>query len=190
VTTPTNIPSYLSEGQFRVYEPHITRGVSAFPAETKFTAEDFRGADGKPLSGNTFAARFRDAITSLKRFKWTPTTVDVDKLWQISGEFAIGFDADGAVWFRNRGKKGRPTHLTEEAKERKIQALVGAHIKTEWDAASTDEVKALCVLLHGGKVIGPILMNGPIFHTLVEEMEAYYNVAFVFDSANNKTIIT
>jgi hypothetical protein len=182
-----NIPSYLSEHTFRTYEPHIARGVSAFPQETQFTTVDFKDPSGRPLSGNTFAARFRDSITSLKRFKWETALVDVNKLWSISGQFAIAYASDGTVWFRNKGKKGRPTHLIQEARE-KAQSLVLP--VNEWSSWTPNEIEAVCLLIHTGKLSGPIILAGVVSPEDSTPYEQSLNVVFTYDPVNNKTIIT
>ncbi len=180
---PSNgsIPSNLSERTFRTYEPFITQGVLAFPKETKFDPNVIG------VSGNTFAARMRDSIVSLKRFKWE-TMVDCQRLWDITGQFVIAQDKDG-VWFRGKGQRGRPSNLTSEARERN-PAIDADVVRTPWKDTTYEEQRALCVLLHSGRLVGPFVLTGLVPERDITDWETEYNVAFVVDTERNLTIVT
>lgn len=66
-TTPTNLPSRLTERAFRTYEPDITLALTQYPNVVKF----------KP-SGNltTYIARIRDAMKSYNDFHWQSSSID------------------------------------------------------------------------------------------------------------------
>lgn len=188
---PHNHPSHLSEGMFRLYEPHLNRAVTRFtdtpgsPQETEFGREVMRDKEGRQLSGNTWVARFRDAIVSLKRFQWR-TDVDVEKLWRITGEYVLSLDpTTGSVWFRHKQRKGRPADYIEEARNRGLVRSQKVH-KT-W---TVTEVDAVCALLHMKWVDGPFVLEGKVGVDVVLQQETSRDVAFTYDEDKNQTIIT
>lgn len=176
----------LSEATFRRYEPFITKAVNAWPVETKFTVGDMI-IDGTRVSPHTFAARLRDAITSVKKFNWEPTTVDVKKLWTLAGITAVAYDSDG-VWFRAKGRKGRPTDMIDVARAQGVSA--GADVnRAPWANVSSPEIHAVCVLIHHSRLTGPIIIPGKVDPELVDNLEKAFNVSLVYDSGNDKTVI-
>lgn len=189
---PNNLPSHLSERTFRVYEPALTRAVAAFPSETSFPRENFRMENGSLLSINTIVARFRDATVSLKRFRWE-TTVDCDKLWRITGEYMIAPDPSGtSVWFRNKQRRGRPSDLTAEARQRGAGTGAGPSTvmpPTTWQNWTEDEVRAVCLLINANRVTGPFVLRGEVSPELVNTFEQTMNVSLTFDQERNETII-
>ena len=191
-STPS-IPSHLSESLFRVYEPHITRGVERFPEETEYGRELFRGVDGRPVSGNTFVARFRDAVASLQRFGWSPTTVDVAKLWSIAGQFSVAIDpSTGSVWFRQRVQVRRPPSFIREARANGVTPWSPGDDGTTWNAPTIFEIDALVLLIHTKRLSGPIVLApapSELTPEAVTTFEANYNVAFT-PLDNGKYVVT
>lgn len=184
-----NIPSNLSEATFRIYEHCIARGVVRWPDETSFGPSDWVDLSGRPLSGNTFAARMRDAITSVKRFGWESAVLDKEKLWTMAGKMAIAFDKDGNVWMRNKGTRGRPTGLITEARERNPNVSVGVDFSA-WKNVTEQEIEAVCLLIHGGRLTGPIVIEGLLNPEVYTPYESTLNVVFHHDKPNNTTVIT
>lgn len=131
----------------------------------------------------------RDAITSVKRFNWNSAVLDKDKLWTMSGKFAIAFDADGNVWMRNKGTRGRPTSLITEARERNPNVSVGVDFAA-WKNVTEQEIEAVCLLIHGGRLTGPIVLDGLINPEVYTPYESSLNVVFTHDKTNNTTVIT
>lgn len=187
-----NLPSHLSERNFRLYEPHINQAVKNWPNETAFLKELHKGEHDKQLSPSTWSARFRDSIVSLKRFSWE-TYIDTKKLWSLTGQYRVVMELDGTVWFRQRGKQGRPTELTQEARDHGYIPPVGfepafrTHTPSIWPTITYDELQGLCVLLHSGKLTGPYLVTGNVDPSGLPER---YNVAITFDPVLNQTIIS
>lgn len=187
---PTAILSNLSEASFRFYEPFLKKAVDAWPEETEFRGDAFRTATGYPLSPNTFAARMRDAIVSLYRYHWE-TTIDTSKLWSIRGEFSIAFGLDGqSVWFRRKGRRGRPSQMVTEARE-KGEALVGDAevVRAPWKDTTPDEVRAVCLLITGGRMSGPVVLNQLLSVDEVAFLSTNYDVAVTVDKEKGQTII-
>ena len=193
-----NIPSNLSENTYRLYEPHLLRALKRWPDETEFPVSVQVSAEGKQLSPNTFAARMRDSVVSVLRFNWEgrdengqPTTFVLEKLRSIAGTFAVAFDpaGSGSVWFRARGIKGRPSALVQEQRSagRLGQAVPD---RSEWKNVTVGEVRSVCILIHHGRMEGPIIIDGTIEPDFTATLESEYNVAITFDSHNNKTVIT
>lgn len=183
------IESRLGENVFRIYEPHITRAVESWPEETEFKPDSFKNLSGKALSGNTFSARMRDAITSVIRFGWT-TTIDVEKLRAMVGRFAVSMDSTtGSVWWRNKAKRGRPNLSTQEI--RSAGYAIDADVtRIPWKDPTKEEIHAVCILLVGGRVTGPIILEGSVEHAFTTALEQQYPVFFTWDPTHNKTIIT
>lgn len=190
MTTPFNPPPQLSEATFRTYEPFIHRAITAWPEETRFTREEMiNSSSGRPLSPNTFAARMRDSVTSLRRFGWE-TYIDLAKFASIFGQFSVAFDTDGSVWFRNRGRKGRPLVFAGEAAKPSTvpEPVEAAHLS--WSEWEPDDVRALCRLLHTRKFPGTVILTGALLPNFVTELELAYNVGIFVDTATNRTVIS
>lgn len=182
------IPSHLSEATFRIYEPHIKRAVERWPEETQYPPEAFVDLSGSRLSPHTWVARFRDAVVSVKRFKWD-TNIDTHKLWSISGQHSLSVSGDGTVWFKHRGKAGRPATYPEEA--RALGYTIDADVvRIPWQGWSPEEVRALCTLIDKGRLTGPFLLVGSVDPALVIELEDSMNVSLLFDEKGGKTVVT
>lgn len=185
------LPSHLSETTFRLYEPHLTRAVLSWPKETPFPKETWVDLAGVQLSGNTFVARFRDSIATFLRNKWT-STVDLVKLQSMTGEYCVAFDKDGVIYFRARGRKGRPSQHTTEVRD-SLAASIDAHFdKKPWKDVTYEEARALAILLAGGRLSGPIIVDG-IFGkdtSWPKELEDDFGIGVTHDEVNNKTVFT
>lgn len=59
---PTSVPHRFSESQFKFYAPYIALALKEFPACIKLSPADVK------LSVETFAARFRDAMTAKEEY--------------------------------------------------------------------------------------------------------------------------
>lgn len=199
--TPTPLsrnftPSRFSERAFRDYEPFIARAVAAWPEETQFHPEEMVSLTGKPISPNTFVCRFRDAITALKTFSYETATIDTKKLWSITGAFTVAYGTAGTVWFRNKHLRGRPTGLTQKARElgydvpkhpaeEPLSADTapnnsnGAAVKTDWHNPTMEDIEALCRLITSDFIVGPIIVHKTALATeTLIAWENQYNVTF------------
>jgi hypothetical protein len=179
----------LSEATFRTYEPFIHRAVKAWPEETRFAPTDMvNEKSGRPLSPNTFAARMRDSVVSLHRFGWT-TYIDIEKFRTMFGTFSVAFDSDGSVWFRNRGRRGRPLVFAGERVDPSLPTTASA--SPTWpDGWTIEEVEAVCRLIHHARVNGPITLTGILLDEHVHSLMSTFNVGIHVDANNNRTIIT
>jgi len=73
----TDLPHQFREQQFRKYEKILLEALDIFPYFTDYdTRKQFN------LSPITFASRFRDAMASLKEYKWK-TAIDYDKFVEL-----------------------------------------------------------------------------------------------------------
>jgi hypothetical protein len=182
-----NPPPQLSEATFRIYEPYIAAAVRAWPNETQWRREDMMNEKSQRLlSPTTFVARMRDAIVSYKRFAWD-SYINRDKFSHVFGQFAVAYDtSDGSVWFRNRGRKGRPLVFANDAR-----ALAAGSVLTSgvWSAWDVDQVRAAVLLIHHARLVGPVVLDGEVPADLRTSLESTFNVAIFWDAANNKTII-
>ena len=181
-----SIPSYLSENTFRCYEGHIKRAVDNFPTETEFPRQVQCDLHGVQLSGNTFAARFRDSLVSVMRFGWE-TNIDTAKLRSIAGQYAVGYDASGSVWFRHKGKRGRPSQLVQE---NRILNEASQLLPQAWENVQTIELAALALLISTSRLHGPYLITGQVDQAVVTQLEEQYGISFVYDANNKTTVIT
>ncbi len=181
--TPSSIPSQLSQSVFRWCEPYITRAVHAWPQETVFTPAEMLDLKGNRLSPHTFIARMRDAVVSVKRFGWTPTTVDVVKLSAMAGTFVLAFTPDGSVTWRQKGQRGRPSGAVTAVPEEDQSSSV-------WNNPTDDEVRALALLLDSGRLQGPYTLGCTLSAETVMSLENEFNVAVMVDGMKRETIIT
>lgn len=184
-STPTYLPNDLSESNFRRYETLLTQAILAFPTETQFSIPS-------GTAPTTFVARMRSATLSLRRFGW-PTTVDTSKLVAIAGQYSIAFDSTTippSVWFRIKHRAGRPSHLINEARtitQTNSSPLLAQKV---WKNITPDELNSLCILLHGGHINGPIVVDTLVDDPTIAALETQFNVALVVDQAKSQTIIT
>ena len=188
IPTPSTIAPHLREPIFRAYEPLITRAISAFTS-TPRVETSFSVPHGTAPS--TFVANFRNAILSLKQYKWE-TTVDVAALWSINKQYVITRETDGLVWFRARGRAGAPNLLTSEARSHTAHTshLAFSLGLVPWLDATQDEISALCLLIHTKRITGPVVIIGQIGWELTQSLLAQYDVAIVWDGTEGKTVIT
>lgn len=181
-----NPPPQLSEATFRTYEPFIHRAVNTWPDETRFTPDEMVNEKTKrPLSPNTFAARMRDAVVSLRRFGWE-TYIVREKFHAIFGSFAVSADADGSVWFRNRGRKGRPLVFAGETPS----VAPSPTGMTHWPTWTIEEVAAACRLIHTGKLTSPITLAGLVTPDDSAQLMSTFNVGIFTDTTTNTTVIS
>jgi hypothetical protein len=187
------IPPQLSEDQFRLYEPHITKAVKRWPEFTEFPSAMFVGLDGGPIAGTTFSARFKDAITSVLRYGWE-TTIDVVKLRQITKEYVVADDrATSAVWFRRRVPHSRPSLYTQQS--RAMGLLPGGEVNIMeaaplWKDATDSEVDKLCSLISTGRLVGPYIIDRVLTDADLEVYLGKYAVMFARDVENGRTVIS
>jgi len=187
-TPRVHIPSHLSEATFRTYEPHIALAVKQWPDETSFHESVFVAANGQKLSPNTFVARFRDAFTSLRRFHWPTTVIDLDKLAAMAGKFAVTLDSKGVVWVRNKTKQGRPPEFVAEGA--RLHPELGAKaVREVWHGWTPEEVEALCLLIDKQRFTGTFVLDGVVDEMLVNTLESKYNISFTPDTTKNQTIV-
>lgn len=179
-TTPFIAP-HLREPIFRAYEPLIRTAVNAFPSESSFTIPS-------GVAPTTFVANFRNAILSLKRYKWE-TYVDCRKLWSISSAYVINQDTEGVVWFRLRQPRGRPNLLTSEARTHAASALPSPSL-VPWADATQEEISALCLLIHTKRLAGPYEIRGEVGTSQISDLINQYDVGIVYHSDSKTTVIT
>lgn len=185
------LPHHLSESTFRFYEPYLTLAVKNFPDETSWDVGELRRADPEIKIGpNTFVARFRDAIVSLRRFNW-PTTVNVAKLVSIAGQYTITLQAGTSiVWFKHRGHKGRPTNFITEGRAHPTGGQAAPSSVVPWRDATLAEIEALCLLINHGRLEGPFIVHLELSPEQVAYLTSRWNVAMMWDETQQATIVT
>lgn len=185
------LPHQLTEASFRLYEPFITLGVRNFPNETSWDVSDLRRTDESIKIGpNTFVARFRDAIISLRRFNWKPTTVDLEKLIRIAGTYSIALQpGTSVVWFKNRGHRGKPSALVAEARKH-LAAQAASPSPVLWQDATLAEIEALCLLINNERLQGPFLVSNHLTDAEVAHFASRYNVALTWHEEQKRMVIT
>lgn len=173
-------PSHLSEATFRKYEHSLTKAIAEFPRDCPFDPSLYG------VAPTTFAARMRDSILSVLQYNW-PTTINVEKLRTIAGQYIISHERDGTVWFRQKERRGRPLTLTG-----KVQLPPQGTDTTpppDWSGADLSQLIALCTLLHHERVTGPFRMDFCPDPADIADLMERYNVAIFRDSLLNKTIV-
>lgn len=186
------IPSHLTETLFRYFEGNIKLAVDNWPRETAFDLSLVPKAER--YAPTTFVARMRDAIVSLKRFAWE-TSINVEKLWSMSGKYVIAYGPEvDTVWFREKGRHGRPTHLIGEARQREYKTFGLSPMSAEDVLESVvplkditfEELQAFSLLVANKRVPTPILMEGNISQGVLTNLD----IALTWDEKRNVTILT
>lgn len=185
--TPQPAPQ-LSEATFRTYEPYLHQAVKAWPDETKWSPDQMiNEATQRSLSPHTFAARLRDSVVSFQRFAWK-SYIDREKFTSIFGQFAVAYDQDGSVWFRNRGRRGRPVEFAREAKA--VDAGAQSPVRGVWDNWSNEEVHAAALLLSHQRIVGPVIFTGEVPAEVITTILSVFDVGLFFDKDRNQTILS
>lgn len=140
---------------FRRYEPLIAEGLRNFPNATKFTP-------GPEIGLTTFTARFRDAITSFRRYQWKSTLIDHDKFANDVGKFVVRSDAENAcVWFCQRQAAGRaPAGVTVDPSS--VPSASQATPNGILADCTPEEITAFCLLINNRRLVGPVLFYSDI----------------------------
>ena len=72
------LPHRFRESAFRRYESILAQVVNRFPLPVEVDTKIY------DLSSVTFSCRFRDAITSLERYRWRTDTIDMQRFAECS----------------------------------------------------------------------------------------------------------
>lgn len=181
------LESRLSADMFRRFEPLLAKALQAFPDETSFTIPPDCG-----MSPTTFLARFRDARLSYLKFNWPSTLITPElreKLISIQGSHTISLDpVTGLVWFRQKHRKGRPKELIVDA----MTHLSHSSAPTDrvWPTWTTEELRAICLLLSTKKATGPIILKGPSIDPALEaDLLINFDVSLVRNEDVQETVI-
>lgn len=179
--TQTHIAPHLREPVFRAYEPLIAQAVRAWPTETSF---------GIPpgIAPTTFVANFRNAILSLRQYKWETSQIDCEKMWSMGRSFVISQDQQGLVWFRARGTAGRPNTLMSEVRQHAPNVDASISL-VPWRDTTGEEISALCLLINNKRLTGPVFIQGKVDEGLVDSLQGTYDVGIVYDEREDKTVI-
>ena len=79
----------------------------------------------------------------------------------MSGAYVINLDpTTGSIWWRNKQRRGRPTDYVAEARER--DSVAQNAVEKVWKEWTLGDVRAVCLLVHHGFVIGPVVLEGPV----------------------------
>lgn len=181
-TSSSAIAPHLREAVFRAYEPLIEQAVRLWPQESAFDVPT-------KVASSTFLANFRNAIISLKRYRWS-TTIDFAKFSAIETPraFVINYDETGKLWFRAPRKSTATQVFTTPAQTTvEVENAIGVVPWRDWTEA---ELEALVLLIDKQRVNGPIQLAGKVSDTLVEHYQNLFNVALVYDAARDVTIVT
>jgi hypothetical protein len=94
-------PHRYRENQFRRYAPAISQVLKSWPTQVSFSP--------KPLSPETFAARFRDAIKAKRQYGYKDPSIDEKLFAEYSVDIAASMQGDMViVGPRDSFKRGRP----------------------------------------------------------------------------------
>ena len=167
----------LNESAFRRYEHHIRSAIDAWPKETKFEIP-------AGVSVNTFEHRLRDAMQALKMYGYDEELQK--KLASLRTELVVSMDPDGkAVWIRERGKRGRPISLISRQNEKRV-AIAPIPVQPSPDEAV---LRAYLTLSSSGNRTDPVHFKGRIDQALQDLLMSQYDTAFVYDDAQDITIM-
>lgn len=171
----------LNEAAYRRYESHIREGIrnwNSVPSrETQFAVPS-------GMSPNTFAHGLRDALQSIKLFSYDPEVQSA--LAAIREEIVIALAPAGdAVWFRAKGKQGRPVqvHFGTTHNRPSIASL------TNIIHPNPDEetLRAFCVLGAKGLRAEGVQFKGRVMSETIAKFELEFDTAFAYDEASDVT---
>lgn len=140
--TKTNIPQRLSEKSFRRFEQAIAKVVECFPNTAIELDEEVFG-----LSQSTLAPRFRDAMASLNKYKWS-SEVDLIKFEDCYKQIIVSHTDKGIF----AGGREALDKLMEEESDR-VCGATAATVEREIvsvDLDCLDHVKILCRIIVAG----------------------------------------
>jgi hypothetical protein len=189
-----HLESRIREPMFRRFEPLLAEAVRNFPADTEFTRP-------KDIAISTFAARFRDSIISLSRFKWhihgklgpnpdgSGTLIDLKKLQTMEGPpkvYMIQPSVNGeSLWFRQKTTAGRMPALNFNHRTAADNVL-----PTPWQDTTVEELTALCTLLHSRRLQGPFLLHCQLSDSTIMSLQSRYDIALVWDEKQGCMVVT
>lgn len=187
------IAPHLREPIFRAYEELLTTAVASWPKPTSFTLPP-------NVASSTFLANFRNSIISLKRYGWTPTTVDRSKLLAIETPraFIVTYEPDGKLWFRSPRERVVKPVVSSSSVERapsprpvtdtSITPIASSLVP--WRDWTEADLEAACLLIDKQRITGPILLVGRVDEARTNHFMSIYNIAFVYDEERDTTILT
>lgn len=166
---------------FRRFEHLIAEGVLNWPNATKFIP-------GPEIGLTTFTARFRDAITSFRRFRWKSTKIDTQKFDLIGTSAVIKHDGQNeCVWYCKREAAGRaPAGMSVDSGLIPESNASPAGILSD---LTLSELQAFCLLLSNKRLIGPIIFIGNLSLEQVEQLSASFDIGVSYDAISNTTTL-
>lgn len=181
MSTPTPssqrlIAPHLRESVFRDYEGFLSVFIQSWPSEVGIEVPANRAV-------STFVANLRNAILSARQYDW-PSALDLRKLRSMHGTFIIRLEDDGKVWIRHRTKPAPSKIVSFPGAAAPAPGLV------PWRDPTQEEIEALCLLIHYGRLTGPFILDGAVGAEQLESLSGQYNVGIVYDETKNQTIIT
>lgn len=158
-----SIPSRLSESNFRRFEPSFALALKAFPEVITVSLP--------PLSPRTVAARLRDAIISLREFKW-PNNLDTNDLSALKV-----FEIENVVYLG-----GKPPSTNKP-----IVATCKLQQGPNNNTWTHEELVAVCLLISHQRVASGLVV--PLVDPAVcQDLESRFNVSLVAQN-NGSTLI-
>lgn len=161
MTTEAEIPHRLRRTYCEQFVPTLLAASRSYPAS-------FR-VQGYKLSMATLAARLRDAILSMDRYKWGPD--GLPKFVVTMREGGVFLQADGASLAAMTPASG--ASLTSSA------ALT----------LSSLELEAFCILLSSERIVGPVTVTNDFDALYLANLEASHNIAITHDLNTNTFIV-
>lgn len=172
------LPSRLRESSFRKYENFIAEGIKNFPQHTTFPAP----ASGKP-NLTTFCARFRDALSSYKTYKWPSKVIDEEKFKKFNDNISIKLKVEtNAVEFSLRTSAHQTLVIKAPVKPVNAPDCVLTNL-------NEDEVKAFCLLLSNKRLNGPVEFLGEISVELYAELLPQHDIGIFYNPSTQITTI-
>lgn len=195
-----SLPHHLSEVTFRKYEQLIAEGVSNFPLPTTFSAP----ASGKP-NLTTFCARFRDSLTSLRRYKWSSSKINLQRFEEIGDAIVVRLVPEtNSVLFTSRRAYNpaapvqatvtSPDHHVVRKQSAQPQGYADAIPAAQLNSAmllevTPHELEAFCLLLSNRRMVGPVQFIGRVEANELSRLMTSYDVGISFHEPSNTTTL-
>ena len=162
-----NLPHRFREANFRRFEEVIAKAVASFPEVIEYNPY--------PLANETFAARLRDAITSLRNNQWNTSRIAMEKFIVCCDELTVSIQPTGVrIGSAELMKKDKevPTFSTSK-KAKEPQGLV-------LDSLDDEGILSALITLHSKNVLTkPTLFTHPSETTkkILQEACKNYDIA-------------
>lgn len=156
----TTIPPRLRQPYCEQFVPAFEQAMDSWPTPYLVT--------GYGHSPSTLAARLRDALLSMRRYKWGDEAFD---------KLTVELRPDG-VWLTNGRLAPLDPVPTSTPKVAELTFTL-----------TTPQLEAFCTLLSGKFILGPVYISNDFDPAYLARLESSFDIAITFDLPLNRFIL-